>query len=104
MMSDTQGAGAGGRTSAVSGSRPAIWTLKTRPDEVSRVRRGIARPDAHRDGNVLPGCGREDRSVLDLLDGKFTFLNERLAKFYGSKGLPDASSAVWNWMATSARG
>ncbi len=26
---------------------------------------------------------REDRSVLELLDAKYTFLNERLAKFYG---------------------
>lgn len=25
----------------------------------------------------------EDRSILDLIDGKFTFLNERLAKLYG---------------------
>ena len=25
----------------------------------------------------------EDRSILDLIDGKFTFLNERLAKHYG---------------------
>jgi len=30
---------------------------------------------------------REDRSVLDLLDGKFTYLNERLAKHYGIQGV-----------------
>ena len=30
----------------------------------------------------------EDRSILDLLDGKFTFLNERLAKHYG---IPDVT-------------
>ncbi len=30
---------------------------------------------------------REDRSVLDLLDGKFTFLNERLANHYGIPGV-----------------
>lgn len=29
----------------------------------------------------------EDRSVLDLLDGNFTFLNERLAKHYGIPGV-----------------
>ena len=29
----------------------------------------------------------EDRSILDLLDGKFTFLNERLAKHYGIPGV-----------------
>ena len=30
---------------------------------------------------------REDRSILDLLDGKFTFVNERLAKHYGLEGV-----------------
>ncbi len=30
---------------------------------------------------------REDRSVLDFLDGKYTYLNERLAKHYGIKGI-----------------
>jgi mono/diheme cytochrome c family protein len=29
----------------------------------------------------------EDRSVLDFLDGKYTFLNERLADFYGISGV-----------------
>ena len=30
---------------------------------------------------------REDRSILDLLHGKYTFLNERLASFYGIPGV-----------------
>jgi hypothetical protein len=30
---------------------------------------------------------REDRSVLDLIDGGYTFLNERLAKHYGIPGV-----------------
>jgi hypothetical protein len=30
---------------------------------------------------------REDRSILDFLNGKYTFLNERLAKFYGIPGV-----------------
>ena len=30
---------------------------------------------------------REDRSVLDFLDGKYTFVNERLAEFYGLPGV-----------------
>jgi mono/diheme cytochrome c family protein len=30
---------------------------------------------------------REDRSVIDLLDAKYTFLNERLAKHYGIPGV-----------------
>lgn len=30
---------------------------------------------------------RDDRSILDFLDGKYTFLNERLANFYGIPGV-----------------
>ena len=30
---------------------------------------------------------REDRSVLDFIDGEFTFLNERLANHYGIEGI-----------------
>ncbi len=30
---------------------------------------------------------KEDRSILDFIDGKYTFLNERLAKFYGVPGV-----------------
>ena len=29
----------------------------------------------------------EDRSILDFIDGKYTFLNERLAKHYGISGV-----------------
>src|SRR5207248_9570257 len=30
---------------------------------------------------------REDRSILDFIDGKYTFLNERLAQLYGVPGV-----------------
>jgi hypothetical protein len=30
---------------------------------------------------------REDRSILDLIDGRYTFLNERLARHYGIAGV-----------------
>lgn len=30
---------------------------------------------------------KEDRSVLDFLDGRYTYVNERLAKFYGIEGV-----------------
>ncbi|HEY2019282.1 MAG TPA: DUF1592 domain-containing protein [Bryobacteraceae bacterium] len=33
---------------------------------------------------------REDRSLLDLLDAKYTFLNEKLAAFYGIPGVKGA--------------
>jgi hypothetical protein len=35
----------------------------------------------------------EDRSVLDLIDGKFTFLNERLARHYG---VTDTNGSTWS--------
>ncbi len=34
---------------------------------------------------------QEDRSILDFIGGKFTFLNERLARHYGIKGVTGAS-------------
>src|SRR5688572_16252794 len=35
----------------------------------------------------LSNIVRNDVSVLDLLDAKYTFLNERLARFYGIPGV-----------------
>jgi hypothetical protein len=35
----------------------------------------------------LDNVMREDRSIIDLLNGKYTFVNERLAKFYGIPGV-----------------
>ncbi len=35
----------------------------------------------------LQNMMREDRPVLDLLNAKYTFLNQRLAEFYGIKGV-----------------
>ncbi|MBS1830719.1 MAG: DUF1592 domain-containing protein [Acidobacteria bacterium] len=37
--------------------------------------------------NFLQHIVREDASVLDLLDANYTFLNERLARFYGIPGV-----------------
>src|SRR5262249_38842377 len=31
---------------------------------------------------------REDRSILDLIEGRYSFLNERLARHYGIAGVP----------------
>lgn len=40
--------------------------------------------DMRREGELFfENLIREDRSVLDLLDANYTFVNERLAKFYG---------------------
>ena len=38
---------------------------------------------------------RQDRSVLDFLNGKYTFLNGKLAEFYGIPGSTGRSSARW---------
>ncbi len=35
----------------------------------------------------LDSVMREDRSILDLIDGKYSFLNERLARHYGIPGV-----------------
>ena len=35
----------------------------------------------------LQSIVRDDRSILDLLDGRYTFLNERLARHYGIAGV-----------------
>ncbi len=35
----------------------------------------------------LESVMREDRSVIDLLNGKYTFVNQRLAQFYGIPGV-----------------
>lgn len=40
---------------------------------------------------------RENRSVLELLDGKFTFLNERLAKHYGVAGVQGPEFRRYEW-------
>lgn len=46
---------------------------------------------------------REDRSILDFLDGKYTFLNERLAKFYKIQGVKGPEFRKVDLTATSHR-
>ena len=61
----------------------------------------LASPDPKLFPTFTPACGeamiresllffealvREDRSILDLLDADFTFVNERLARHYGIDG------------------
>jgi hypothetical protein len=47
---------------------------------------------------------REDRSVLDFLDADFTFVNERLAKHYGIKGIKGARFRRVSLAGTPRRG
>jgi hypothetical protein len=52
------------------------------PDFSSKLRQDMATETRMFFGAIL----REDRPITDLLDGQFTFLNDRLAKLYG---IPD---------------
>jgi hypothetical protein len=49
------------------------------PDFDDNLRQGFQRETEM----LFEAVMREDRSVLDLLDADFTFVNERLAKHYG---------------------
>lgn len=53
------------------------------PDFDPELREGLGRETEM----FFEAVMREDRSVLDFLDGPFTFLNERLAKYYGIPGV-----------------
>ena len=77
------------RTSPASGSSCAISTRPTPDaerfppfDEAPARRRCGPRPSCS-----SRTCMREDRSVLDLLDADYTFVNERLARHYGIAGV-----------------
>ena len=55
---------------------------------VPRLRRGAA----HGDESARPNCSskrslREDRSILDLIDADYSFVNDRLAQHYGIEGV-----------------
>jgi Protein of unknown function (DUF1592)/Protein of unknown function (DUF1588)/Protein of unknown function (DUF1587)/Protein of unknown function (DUF1595)/Protein of unknown function (DUF1585) len=53
------------------------------PDFDDNTRRGFRRETEMLFGNIL----RENRSVLELMNANYTFLNERLAKHYGVPGV-----------------
>ncbi len=58
------------------------------PDIDERMRRDMLKETEL----FVQSIADEDRSILDLIDGKFTFLNERLAKHYGIKDTNGNSS------------
>ena len=88
---------------------PPAQDLRPRPEAVPAVRRAAARGDAQGDASCSSSAiVREDRSILDLLDADFTFLNERLARHYGiatptaTGGQKPASPAASRSAATSS--
>lgn len=53
------------------------------PDFNDKLRKDLWKETEHFFGSVV----REDRSIYDLLNGRYSFLNERLAKLYGIDGV-----------------
>ena len=62
----------------------AVLRQDGEPD-ADRARRRLTPGDAARDRDALRPYRREDRSVLDLIDSDYTFLNAKLAGLYGIK-------------------
>ena len=76
------------RTSAASGCSSARSNRSTRdrerfPDFEDYLRLSMRRETELFVEHVI----REDRSILDFLDGRYSFLNERLARHYGIAGV-----------------
>jgi hypothetical protein len=75
-------------TSPASGWKSAIWTsMKPDPKKVPRL--GPELRDAMRTETRMffEYVLRENRPIGDFIDAKYTFLNERLAKFTASTGV-----------------
>ena len=63
-------------------------TIRPSPELLVPLRRQPAPGDGRRKRRLFfESIIRENRSVLDLLDADYTFLNERLAKHYGIPGV-----------------
>ena len=57
--------------------------FETFPDFDDNLRQGMRRETELFFNSILA----EDRSIMDLMNGDYTFVNERLAKHYGMKGI-----------------
>ena len=64
-----------------------LETLKPDPDAFPEYDAGLRRSFEQETTLFFNAIVRENRPVTDLLDAKFTFLNERLAEFYGVPGV-----------------
>jgi hypothetical protein len=82
------------KSQALVANFAAQWLNLTQLDTVRPSRRAFEtfdnelRTDMRRETELFfESIVHEDRSVLDLLKGRYTFLNERLAKLYGIPGI-----------------
>ena len=87
MLKDRQvgGAGRGLRRAVAAVPRPRVGRARPRafPDFDNNLRLSMRQETEL----FLDSIVREDRSILDLIDGKYSFLNERLARHYGIPGV-----------------
>jgi hypothetical protein len=57
------------------------------PDEFPQFDNALRRAMYTESEMFVDSVVREDKSILDFIDGKYTFVNEKLAKFYGIPGV-----------------
>lgn len=62
-------------------------SIRPDPDEFPQFNAQLRRAMYTESEMFVQSIVRDDRSILDFLNGKYTFLNERLAKFYGVPGV-----------------
>ncbi len=62
-------------------------SFKPDPDRFPNFDEDLRKAMRHETQLFFEAVIHEDRSILDFIDGKFTFLNERLAKHYGIPGV-----------------
>jgi hypothetical protein len=62
-------------------------SIRPDPDEFPAFNAQLRRAMYTESEMFVASIVREDRSIIDFLDGKYTFLNERLARFYGIPGV-----------------
>jgi hypothetical protein len=62
-------------------------SIRPDPDEFPKFNAQVRRAMYTETRMFFQSVMREDRSITDFLDGRYTFLNERLAKFYGISGV-----------------
>ena len=62
-------------------------SVKPDPDRFPEFDEDLRRAMRQETRRFFEAVIHEDRSILDFIDGKYTFLNERLAKFYGIPGV-----------------
>ena len=84
MLKDPKATRPGRELRRCSGCRSAASRASTRiPKLFPQLRRAAALGHVKETELFFEAIVREDRSILDLIDADFTFLNERLARHYG---------------------